>query len=643
MKKRLVGVLGTAVLVTVAGEAHAQSTATLRAVVRVVRLAQPGSARLENAKVGEQVRAGGRVRTAGRSAAGLRFPDQSVLRLGPLTEVQITNPARRDTRVLRGQIFANYRGPGTIRGGFAVCAVRGTDIHFVQNDDAKTADVRCYNGRVFVGAADNPLAAGAATSMTGTTLTDPLLVGSDEDYSGGEIRFTDGPHAGQTRSITRFDAASGTVTFSPALAAAGGGGTPSGYLLAKRAGRTIVELRKNEGTLVRQGQDPQPARQVPGGQFGGLQQRPFYVVMNDGINTAVYNGEPEHQDVQTNEVATREAIERGVRRQEVTDQICLFDGTAGLIGLRAPVKAFGLRSRMAAQIRQDGQAVPGTTPEQRNLPQNVSVPREFRVSPKLGLRVEPFGILADEGRDIVGGRVRVQGSTGEVYSELGYRYASIDGNGDGDISEAFVQVRGKHGEVIAGRQHLFLRLANNTNVGTLLGLDTTDALVYQLPLKGGFRQSVGYIWDTGPLENGDVAANIGGGFKTFFLRGQARVNRGNAGYSMMIPTSQGRKVGWSVDAAQPILPNKLDIYGEIGQDTFHNNLYVAGLYFPALYHATKLDLFFEYHNRRHVDERWTLRLRRDVYKGLLFVAFVDRVPGNEFNGGFGLLYSHRFR
>jgi len=635
MNKRVAGVVAAAALLGPAAGAHAQGNVVIRGIIRVARVAQPGSGQLDEAKVGDQIRPGGRVRTAGRSAVGLRFPDQSVLRLGELTEVQVNNPSRRDTRLLRGQILASYNAPGTITGGYAVCAVRGTDIHFVENPDTKTAEVRCYGGRAFVGTSSNPMSAGLATNITPTSLTDAGLAGSSEDFTGGEVRFTDGPYQGQVRNITQFNAQTGTVTFQPALGtgrAAGTDGT-NGYLLAKRRGDPIVELRQNEGTVVSLGRVSAP-RKVPSEKYGFLQKQPFYQALEEGQNTAVYAGTDDHQTQQDQDTGLRESTD--IVTHGPGGPVCLF-GEGPVFGRRA------LRSLLATQIRRDD--VSGSTPEQRVIPSNVMTPTQAGITDKIALKLEPFGVLSDE-TSVVGSRVRMVGSSGNMYGELGYRYLRLHGDENRhDISEAFVQFRGKHGELTGGRQHLFLRLANNTNVGTLLGLDTTDAIVYKLPFKGRFKQTIGYVFDTGPLESGDFSGNIGGSFKTFFARGQMQVRKGNVGYGVMLPTDSGRKVGWSVDASQPIIPNKLDIYGEIGDDTKDHNLYVAGLYIPALYHSAKVDAFIEYHNRKGVNERWTFRVRRQLYKGLLIVGFIDRSSGSDsdLHGGGALLYSYQFK
>ncbi|HTE20772.1 MAG TPA: hypothetical protein VK689_20595, partial [Armatimonadota bacterium] len=223
-----------------------------------------------------------------------------------------------------------------------------------------------------------------------------------------------------------------------------------------------------------------------------------------------------------------------------------------------------------------------------------------------------------------------------VFAELGYLYQLVDGQSQHDISEGFLHVRGRHGDVIAGRQHRFIGPANNNQVGTLLGLEAVDAVIYEAPLRRGFRQEVGYLFDTRALRNG--------GERGAYARGQAPVFAGNAGYSVLVPTRDGRNVGWSLDAAQPLIRNVLDVYAEGGKATGGRNLFSGGLYIPALYHRFKLDTFLEYANREDLEERVSLRLRREMGNGLLLVGFVDRELGtSRFTAGGGVVWTKKFR
>jgi hypothetical protein len=294
----------------------------------------------------------------------------------------------------------------------------------------------------------------------------------------------------------------------------------------------------------------------------------------------------------------------------------------------------GLRTAVAREFAQATPLAPPTRDE-RILPPNVRSDLDFENNKNVTFRLEPFAIGSDE-QDALGARFRIQAVSGNVYAEAGYRYTVMDGQSRHDVNEAFLHVRGRYGDVIVGRQHLYPGPANNTRVGTLLGLETTDAVVYEAPLKRGFKQQVGYLFDTQALRRAGV--------KGFYARGLAPLARGNAGYSVLVADEDGTRVGWSLDAAQSVIPNVLDVYGEAGNSARGRDLYTAGFYVPALYHTARLDMFLEYARRGGTQERVSLRLRREMGKGLLLIGFVDRELGSSFfTAGGGVMYSLQFR
>jgi hypothetical protein len=144
MRTSGVGLIAVGIVAFSAPAAEAQAVATVREIVRVVKSAPSGSQRLQDVKIGSTLSTGDRIRTGGRSAAGLRFTDQSILRVGEFSEVVVTDPNQRNIRVNRGHVFADYKRPGTITGGYAVAAVRGTHVEYFVDEENKRALVRCY-------------------------------------------------------------------------------------------------------------------------------------------------------------------------------------------------------------------------------------------------------------------------------------------------------------------------------------------------------------------------------------------------------------------------------------------------------------------------------------------------------------------
>jgi hypothetical protein len=294
-----------------------------------------------------------------------------------------------------------------------------------------------------------------------------------------------------------------------------------------------------------------------------------------------------------------------------------------------------VRGSVAQQFAQDTPAPAPPTRDQRILPGNLYPSFSEGGDAKVAFLVEPFAIASDES-DAVGARLRFQGVSGNVYTEAGYRYLRTNGRNQHDISEAFIHVRGRYGDLIVGRQHLFPGPSNNTRIGTLLGLETADAALYELPLRKGYKQQVGYISDSQAMRRN--------GRKGAYARGLAPVFRGNAGYTILGSTNDDGGIGWTVDGAQSVIANVLDAYAEAGENDRGRSVVTAGFYVPALYHSAKLDLFLEYARREAREERLSLRLRREMGGGLLLVGFVDQSLGNSFfSAGGGVLYSRKFK
>ena len=620
-----------------ANASHAQTAATVREVQRVVKAARSGSADLFDARIGTTLSAGDRVRTGGRSGAGLRFTDQSVIRLGELTEVVVTSPNQRNAQVVRGKVFADFKAPGTITGGYAVAAVRGTHVTYAEDTNAKVAKVRCYKGKVYVGAAGNPIAGGSSDNVTLSTLIDAKLANGSVDWKGATVRFTAGPYAGQQRDITAFDSATGSLTFGPDLPLRPVGG-PHEFVLVRDKNRRVVELKDGYGTTVPEGGDPQEPYRVPNEEFADLERNPFFNQLADGRRIRVYNGTTEHHDTQEQnateeEAVTQVTVEAKQKRKRIDCSIFGDHGGCYHGSARSRLAgAFQRDVRLAAAQGAEAGASP-LTPEQRSLPAMV---RGAEGGNEFGRwRFEPFAFASNQS-EALGSRIRYQAVHGDVYAELGYRYMLLDGNSQHDISEGFVHVKTHSGDVIAGRQHLFLQVANNTRVGTLLGLDSTDAVILKPKVGKGLELYGGYVFDTRALNRGGQAGGL--------IRSKLGLFKGNAGFSAFAPQDGGKNIGWSVDASQPLIENLLDVYGEFGTSTNDRRLYTAGFYLPGIYQRFKVDVFLEYAAREDKTEQYTLRARKELGNNLVLVGFLDRRAGDStINGGGGLVWSIKFR
>lgn len=91
------------------------------------------SGQWQKSRIGAQLPAGSRVRTARRSACEIKFPDGSRVRMGPRSDLVITDPGGKKLKVVAGQVFANIvhgTGGAQFQGATATAAVKGTWVLF---------------------------------------------------------------------------------------------------------------------------------------------------------------------------------------------------------------------------------------------------------------------------------------------------------------------------------------------------------------------------------------------------------------------------------------------------------------------------------------------------------------------------------
>jgi len=603
--------------------------------------------------------------------------------MGELSEVLVAGGGS-ETRVLRGRVFANLKSPGTITGGYAVAAVRGTQVEYFVDEETKSTVVNCYEGEVYVGKPNNQMAFGDPTSVTPDGLTLPLLANTERNWVGGELRFTDGPYAGQVRKIALFNRDTGQITFAAPLPVAfAGNGVGNGHRVLVAQNSTsdgMVVLRRNQGTRVRQGGAPDPPRNIPGYQFMNFERNNFNRILNREGNLDSFVGSDTQNTIRQDEAGQETTFQQG-RTDTITgredpgpgpgdkcgcddffdDPVAkkrrLRGGLAALTSFLGPrggrlalgngvasVASFG-GNQLGPRVAQVGSGRPSTgatndpgvgfRPEARVIPQNVGS-RPVDPGTKAVFLFEPFGFASDETHSL-GSRLRVQAVSGDVFFEAGYRLLlQDDTRTQHDLSEAFINIRGKHGDLILGRQHLFLRPNNNVSTTTLLGLDASDAIAYEFKSKTGQRHQIGYVFDS--------LAYIRGGESAGFARSQFALGRGSIGGSLLVSADQDAALGYAFDIQQPVIRNVLDVYAEAGQTTRGRRLTTAGMYFPGLFQSTNLDTFLEYGRRDGREELLTLRVRRNVGRGLVFLLFVDQsLKDSFFQAGGGAIYTHQFR
>jgi hypothetical protein len=655
-------VLGLLVLAVPAG---AQEGGRINSVVRQATVKPPGGAAVP-ARKGTPVPPGSEIRTAGRSKVGVKYEDGSRLLLDQKSTVGVRGTGQRDVRVLGGRVLGDFKKPGTVSGGYATAAVRGTKMIFFEDDRSGTAYVRNYEGRTFVSGAGLNMRAGIAEAGTEDTLTDAELVDDPTDWRGSTCRITDGAGSGQERTVVDFDPASGTLTVAPGFDRPIDHG--SEYVLISDANAPVAVLNTNEGVTVHNGR-PSRVYSVAPLAFAEGERNPWFRELIPGVSVLTYPGTDSHLAEEDDSWPVREAIDVVTGQEDFGDLNTLATGDLVVVvppGALAARAASAPGGRLRSLLTQDpgpgmlalddplvpvpdsdfpkavvagddkGAAGPDwwtQSKEERPGP-GGSGARPANPGTNIWFRVQPF-VVGSNRTDSEGIRVRAQSVYQELYMEVGGLLWHHDDVAQARLSEGFYQWRTRPADLLVGRQHVFLGPFNNLEVPELLGFETADAAILQPAVPGPFRAQVGYLANTSPL--------FGTGFDGVFARGEAFYLNGVLGGALFKALVDHTQVGWSVDGSYPLLPGIVDGYALGGQDPFDHRLLGGGLYLPWLYQQSGVDAFVEYGDRETFRDHLQLRLRRNYQLNWLFVAFVDKAFGGRLNGGGGVQYTATIR
>jgi len=121
-----------ALLVAAALPAVAAPTAKITAIVLNVTHRPAGQDSFVTSQVGTQLDVDSYVRTGRRSKCEIEFPNGTVVRMAPRSELIIKSVTGRQVKLLSGQVLANVvKGSGAqVEGAVATAAVRGTQMLF---------------------------------------------------------------------------------------------------------------------------------------------------------------------------------------------------------------------------------------------------------------------------------------------------------------------------------------------------------------------------------------------------------------------------------------------------------------------------------------------------------------------------------
>lgn len=527
------------VLLLVGKMAHSQPVARVAAFERSTEKRSNETAPWLKAQVGTTLETDNRFRTRKRSKADILFADKSLIRLGPLSTLFVQNAT--DAKLTQGQLLFSRLTPGRIVAGAGIAGIKGS-VGLVQlNEDGSALftlidgamDVETIRGERVSLLPGQAVLVSADGALSALRVAAPLVSSGSGNFGSGT--GTGGSGLGQAPVDGPYAGSAANVSLrsSPERIAADQGNTAS-------------------NTVVAQNANP---FQIPGGL-------------------------PVNPPIQVFPIALRRA-------------------------------ALPVRQRVSlAQT-----AVPNTLPDAPTgvqpiqnvldtIPAEAHIGQAFNYSRGTGITdFEMIGALGDGGTQAYGGRFHTFLNKGSwsldmALLPLKLRFNSQAGRTTRDISalsSASITYTGPKATVEIGRQRFLSGPTQAALFGSMVrqgARDTMDALRISPNIGKGRRLDVAYIYDAFPR---NLPYRVPGAQKGFYGRFGLQNARGNFGVNLLHYSNLNvaSTTGASVDFALPVVPNKVEFYGEFGRDPFRRGIMTTGLTFPGLYDRTDFDVYLE--------------------------------------------------
>lgn len=564
------GIAITAVLLVIfAVPAEGQVVRITATVLDVQHRVGPSGA-WATSTVGVSLPAGSRVRTGKRARCEVTFPDGTKVRMGPRSDLVITDPATKRAKVVAGEVFAQVvagTGGAQIQGATVTAAVRGTDLTFRVEDDGTMPDPDSPQVEEWV-ATDPELPFGHHTLAA---LPTGLLSGVPQQFPwGGNIWVQ--AWFGPVDVTGPF----GTIPLGPGMGGLfGPAGGPAGF-------NTFNAFPHSFGT----------------GSF-----QPFYSGWSSGSGVGVTPGSIGGQGFQNDQ--------SGSRQQTGS----FFDGPPrGAVDVvvqskAAPAGASGSAHAQGLAAAAFGLAATGQIHEQELLGRHFFGP-QYQVD---------LIALAHDGGSLGGGWLRASAVYENFYGEIGLQaLTDFDGDDDLRISDLFLVNRHGDTDIIAGRQRWLHGPVNNSGLGSLFGVTHFDGISID---DTGEKLNTTLAW----VDEFEAWGNPKVRRSGWLGRVSGEVRGGLLGANLLYSNDN---LGWSVDASIPIFPRNIDLYVEVGRDHERRELSTVGLYSPALYRSSNIDLFVEYAHRDDYGAVWSAAAYWEATEGWTGLAGV-RVPQGD--------------
>lgn len=591
-----------------AGRAQTQSgqIARVTAVQLVVQKRAGASGTFQVAKPGTRLGLSDGLRTGKRSKADIKFFDNSLLRLGQLSLVQISSP--KEARLVGGSVLFSMLKPGRVVAGAAAAEIKGS-VGIVAVHPDGTSDFTLFSGVMDVVTTQNTVSVPPGFRVTAFAdgRLSPLRSAAPFEFSDGTLnpqfrdKPLDVPYTGSPLNRLNRQQARPNVS------------------LPSVVPRIIGPLANNPFvTGATQNASPLP---VP---FPTL---PGPIIIGPGVPAQT---RPKSAPA-ASQTARFERQTSPVERQ-LTPQKA-FAALSGFVSRTVP-QLFKPNASSAAPPRRLAQlppeitppapivTVPDTlapaTPQADATPQNpedeISLDtaeaethlRDVQDSKgqSLGGEARLLGALGDGGDSLYGARLEAFGSRGRFFFDLAatpLRVRVQDGvNGRtanlSAISDAVVVYRDRRGDVQFGRQRLISGPTQATIYGSMVrqgGHEVVDGIRLEPNIGDNQHLELAYLYDAFPH---NLPYRIRGPQHALYGRFDIERRAGNLGLNLLDYTSApvSTSLGATLDFTLPVVRREVDFYGEVGRDPFKRNLTTFGLYFPGLYQRTDFDVYLEY-------------------------------------------------
>ncbi|MCS7265555.1 MAG: FecR domain-containing protein [Armatimonadetes bacterium] len=238
-------------------------------------------------------------------------------------------------------------------------------------------------------------------------------------------------------------------------------------------------------------------------------------------------------------------------------------------------------------------------------------------------------------RTLYGLRLRPTGTSGPFFFAAAWQPVNIAGTTRSRWTEAYIAYKDQQiGTFRFGRQWITQSPVTATLVGKLLISDIADGISWQKTF-GKTQVTLAYLYDGQPDLNKFFGRPFDRRRQGVYLRLSQPILGGIIGISAM--KVRGGTTGYALDFSQPVIPNQLDFYGEIGRKSLQrSNFYTFGLYFPGLYQRFGTDLFIEYTKApRNLPDFFSVRLFQTILPNMTLVIVGAR-RGDEAPNGSGI-------